>query len=284
MLDAERRIVDLEFLDASNGWLKTEGAKSKIISTDAVDVKGDGFLAMACGVDGKCANSAKRCRRESGLRWSDSARCQQREVGEMTAVERNLLNVLRRQDVTDAGRHTVDQRDVCLDDQSFRSGTNLQTEVADECPADVEGQSGDDCRLETLRRGGDVVRLGGDVFDMIAAFVVGLDRTVEARRVAVHADRCAAQHCSRRIEHSSLKRGAGLRVDWRSDEQNEDDDEREHSSLNIPLAGSRSELPDDLADHTLPIRCPPDDDKYTCVDGLVCGSHAFPISRALMSL
>src|SRR5262249_27434138 len=132
VFDAEWRVVDLEFLDTRNRRLETERAECQIIGADPVDMERGGFLAIAGRVDGDGTYAPKGCRREPRLRGRNRAWCQQREVGEVPTVERNLLHRVRCQDVAHAAGHTIDERDVRPDDNRFGRVTDLQTEIPNE--------------------------------------------------------------------------------------------------------------------------------------------------------
>ena len=126
---------------------------------------------------------------EPGLRRRHRPRHEQTEIGEVAAVQRNLLHGLRRDDVADGGRRAIDERDLRADDDGFAPVADLQAKVAHQRAADVDGQRLDDLGSETGRCRRDLVRPGGDRGDVIASFGIGGDGTVETGRRVAHADR-----------------------------------------------------------------------------------------------
>src|SRR5262249_10144411 len=156
-----------EFLDTRNRWLETERAECQIIGADPVDMERGGFLAIAGRVDGDGAYSSNGCGGKPRLRGRNRAWCQQREVGEVPTVERNLLHRVRGQYVAHAARHTIDERHVRPDDNRFGRVADVQTKIANERAAHFEGQRGDHLRLETERGRRDGIGSCGYLLEMI---------------------------------------------------------------------------------------------------------------------
>ena len=67
-LGAERRIVDLELLDARHRRRKADRPERQVVGGHAVDDVADGFLAVAGGIERERAGAANRRGRESRLR------------------------------------------------------------------------------------------------------------------------------------------------------------------------------------------------------------------------
>jgi hypothetical protein len=114
VLRAERGVVDLEFLNARNRRLEHQRAEREVVGRDPVDQESDGLLTIAGRVEGERSSPAERRRGESGLRGRQRPRRQQSEIDEVPAVQWNLLHRLRRDDMTDRGRRTIDERDLRL--------------------------------------------------------------------------------------------------------------------------------------------------------------------------
>ena len=153
----ERRVVDLEFLDAGDRRRKTDRTERQVVRRHAVDDVADGFLAIACGIEGQRAGPANRRRRKAGLRGRHRSRHERTEVDEVAAVERNLMNGLRRHHMAHRTRRQVEKRKLRPDDDGFGPGPDVQPEVADQRTADLERQRIDDFGSEALGSGGDCV-------------------------------------------------------------------------------------------------------------------------------
>ena len=157
VLGAERRVVDLELLDAGDRRRKTDRTERQVVRRHAVDDVADGFLAIAGGIEGQRAGAANRRRRKAGLRGRHRSRHEQTEIDEVAAVERNLLHGLRRHDMADDARRQVEERQLRPDDDGFGPGPDVQPEVADQRTADLERQRIDDFGSEAHGSGGDCV-------------------------------------------------------------------------------------------------------------------------------
>ena len=151
VLGTERRVVDLELLDAPERRLEDERAERQVVGRHAVDDERDSLFAVAGGVDGDRADSTNRSGGEPGLRRRHRPRHEQAEIGEVATVQRNLLHRLRRDDVADGGRGAIDERDFGVDDDRFALWANCQAEVAHHGASDVDDQFLDDLGAKTGR-------------------------------------------------------------------------------------------------------------------------------------
>ena len=96
VLRAERRVVDLEFLDARDRRRKADRSERQVVRRHAVDDVGDRFFAVAGRVERERAGAANRRRRKTGLRRRHRPGHERPEIDEVPAVERHLLDGLLR--------------------------------------------------------------------------------------------------------------------------------------------------------------------------------------------
>ena len=106
----ERRVVDLEFLDAGDRRRKADRTERQVVRRDAVDDVADGLFAIARSVEGERAGPANRRRRKPGLRRRHGSWHERPEIDEVAAIERDLMDGLRRHHVADRARRPIEKR------------------------------------------------------------------------------------------------------------------------------------------------------------------------------
>ena len=157
---AERRVVDLELLDAGDRRRKGELSKRHVGRAHAVDDVADRFFAVAGGIERQRAGAADRRAREPGLRRRHRSGRQRSEIDEVAAVERDFLDGRRRHDVSDDARRAIEQRQFRAHHHRFTPGVDGQLEIAHQRAADLERQRFDAFGSESWSLGRDLVRAG----------------------------------------------------------------------------------------------------------------------------
>ena len=148
VLGAERRVVDLEFLDAGEGGSNISEPNVRLLVVTPLTRNPTASSRLPAVLKASAPTPRIGLDGEPGLRWRHRPGHEQTEIGEVAAVERNLLHRLRRDDMADGGRRAIDERHFRANDHRLGCVADGQAEVAHQRPADVDGQRLDDARCE----------------------------------------------------------------------------------------------------------------------------------------
>ena len=225
VLDADGRVVHLEFLDAAERRLVDERSERLIVGADAVDQERDGLLAIAGGVEGQRADAANRPGREAALRRRDRTGHEQGEIGEVTPVQRNLFERWARDHVPDCSRYAIDQRDFRMDDDRLGLLTDDQHEVTDDGAADVGVERLDDLGAKSGCRRRDGVPAGRNSRDAVVTLGIRKDGQGKAGRVVAQADRSSQDDGAGFVNDTALEHRRGLRLCRETGAQHDEQDE-----------------------------------------------------------
>ena len=236
----ERRVVDLEFLDARDRRRKANRTERQVVRGHAVDHVANGLLTIAGRVEGERSGPPNRRGRESRLRGRDRPGYQRPEIDKVPAIERDLLYRPGGNHVAHRAARPIHEREILRDDDGFSPVTQRQVEVAYQRPADLEGQIVEALGLETRRRGGDLIDARRNRRDEIPSSSVRGDRQDETRGLIPHRDRCAGNDRARGIEHAALQHRRGLCGGRRGPAEQGRQHERHPVTRNLRGAGTRS--------------------------------------------
>ena len=123
----------------------------------------------------------------------------------MPAVQWNRLHSLRRDDMTDDGGRTIDERDLRLDDHRFAPVADDESKVPYQRAAHLEVQLVDDFGSKPCRCRADLIGPRGNRCDLIASLAIGGGGTVEIGRTVAHAYSRAAKDGAGLVEHTALQ-------------------------------------------------------------------------------
>ena len=235
----ERRVVDLEFLDARDRRRKANRTERQVIRGHAVDHVAHRLFTVAGRVEGERAGPPTRRGRKSRLRGGDRPWDERPEIDEVPTIERDLLYRPGRNHVAHRTGRPIDEREIPGDDHGFTPVTERQVEVAYQRPADFEGQVFEDLGLEAGRPCRDLVESGRNRGDAIAAFCISRDRKNEARRPIPHRDRDVRNDRSGGIEGAALQHRRGLRGGRRRAAEQRRHGERHQPSRGFERPGAR---------------------------------------------
>ena len=206
--------------------LEDQRPERQVVGRHAVDHERDRLFTVAGRVEGERTDAANRPRREPRLRRRDRSWHEQTEIREVAAVERNLLDGLRRDDMADGGGGAIDERHLRANEHRLGDVANGQVKVTHQRAADVDVQRFDALGAKTGRLSRHRVDPVGNREDVVPSLGIGADGHVEADRLVPHADDGPGNECAGRIEDAPLQCRKGLRSNRDRGAQQQRDDQR----------------------------------------------------------